>query len=195
MLPIADRHPDDAALAWFGRPAFQLVEQPSLRIAGWESQGHGDVVDLVGASYYLADENGGFEVLDPPASMGRYLRGRVYTEAPGATFDDGLDRERAALAHHLGHIVVNDRINLPEAATDFGSERWLAETGRWRREVRALEPSPAELDVDGRRTPGIRLGYGGYTGTTAAVDGRIVTLVLHNTEAPRVDARLVTRPE
>lgn len=194
VLPIPDRHPDDATLAWFGPPAFQLVDQPALRIAGWCSQGSDGRVDLVAVDYYLADRSGRFSVMDE-RGIGRRLRGRLFSEAPGATTYPGLRPERAALAHHLGDVVVNDRINAPGAPADAGSPGWLETTGAWRRDVRALEPSPAELDVDGRRVRGIRLGYGGYTGVTVDVAGRVVTLVLHDDERPRVDVRVVTRPE
>jgi len=193
-LPFADRHPDDAALAWFGRPVFQFVEQPALRFAAWESVSHDEVVDVLGATYYLADERGDFEELDH-ASIGRRLRGLVFSEVPGATRLPPLSATHAALVQHVNQVVTNDRINQAEFAPLFASEEWLAELDRWRAEVRALEPEPALLQVDGRRVAGIRVGYGGYTGTAATVDGRIVTLVLNDDEAARIDARLVTRPE
>jgi len=193
-LPFDDRHPDDAALAWFGRPVFQLVDQPALRFAAWEREGHGGVVDILGATYYLADERGRFA--EPEAlSIGPRLRGLVFTEVPGATRIPPLAAEHGALVQHLTQVVTNDRIGQAEFAPMFASEEWLAELDSWRRELRALEPQAAELEVDARRVPGIRLGYGGYTGTTVAVDGRIVTLVLHDEEAARVEARLVTRPD
>ena len=191
-LPFADRHPDDAALAWFGRPVFQLVEQPALRFAAWESENHNEVVEVLGATYYLADEWGEFAVLDQ-SSIGRRLRGLVFTEVPGATRLHPLPARQAALVQHLNQVVTTDRINQAEFAPLFASEEWLAELDRWRRELRALDPEPAQLEVDARRITGIRLRYGGYTGTAVAVGGRIVTLVLNDEEAPRVDARLVTR--
>ena len=193
-LPFADRHPDDAALAWFGRPVFQFVDQPALRFAAWESESHNETVDVLGATYYLADERGEFAVLDH-AGIGRRLRGLVFSEVPGATRLPPLPDRHAALVQHLTQVVTNDRINQTDFAPLFASEEWLAELDRWRRELRALEPEPAELDVDARRVAGIRLGYGGYTGTAADVGGRIVTLVLNDDEAVRIDARLVTRPE
>jgi len=196
-LPFADRHPDDAALAWFGRPVFQLVEQPALRFAAWEREGHGGVVDVLGATYYLADERGEFaeHAETDTLSIGLRLRGLVFTEVPGATRIPTLAAEHGALVQHLTQVVTNDRIGQAEFAPLFASEEWLAELDSWRLELRALEPQPAQLEVDARRVLGIRLVYGGYTGTTVAVDGRIVTLVLHDEEARRVDARLVTRPD
>ena len=193
-LPFADRHPDDAALAWFGRPVFQFVEQPALRFAAWESVSHDEVVDVLGATYYLADERGEFAELDH-TSIGRRLRGLVFSEVPGATILPSLTPTHAALVQHLNQVVTNDRINQADFAPLFASEEWLAELDRWRGELRALEPEPAELQVDANRVTGIRLRYGGYTGTAVAVDGRIVTLVLNDDEAVRIDARLVTRPE
>lgn len=193
-LPYEDRHPDDAALAWFGRPVFQFVDQPVLRFAAWESMGHDEVVDMVGATYYLADEQGEFAVHDQ-AGIGRRLLGLVFSEVPGATILPSLTPRHAALVQHLNQVVTNDRINQADFAPLFASEEWLAELDRWRGELRALEPEPAELEVDANRIAGIRLRYGGYTGTAVAVDGRIVTLVLNDDEAVRIDARLVTRPE
>ena len=193
-LPFDDRHPDDAALAWFGRPVFQLVDQPVLRFAAWEREGHGGRIDVLGATYYLADERGDFAETDT-LSIGPRLRGLVFSEVPGSTPMPPLTDEHGALVQHLTQVVTNDRIGQAEFAPMFASEEWLAELDSWRLELRALQPEPAELEVDGRRIPGIRLAYGGYTGTTVAVDGRVVTLVLHDAEASRVDARLVTRPD
>jgi hypothetical protein len=193
-LPFADRHPDDAALAWFGRPVFQLVDQPLLRFAAWETKSHDEAVDVLGATYYLADERGEFAVIDAH-SIGRRLRGLVFSEVPGATRLPPLPARHAALVQHLNQVVTNDRINQADFAPVFASEEWLAELDRWRTELRELAPEPADLEVDDRRVPGIRVAYGGYTGTSVAVGGRIVTLVLHEADARRVDARIVTRPD
>jgi hypothetical protein len=193
-LPFDDRHPDDAALAWFGRPVFQLVDQPVLRFAVWESESRDDTVVVLGATYYLADERGEFAALEPP-DIGRRLRGLVFTEVPGASRIPPHSDLRAALVQHLNQVVATDRVREPEFAPLFATEGWLAELDRWRLELRTLEPRTAELEVDGRRVSGIRLSYGGFTATATVVDGRIVTLVLHDGEAERVDARLVTRPD
>jgi len=193
-LPYDDRHPDDAALAWFGRPVFEIVGQPELRFAGWGMQGDGNEVTLLSGRYYLADADGKFREPEPLA-LGDFLRGEIISEVPGATYDEVLTGDRAALSHHLAHAVTNDRIGRPGARRDFGSPAWLAELDGWRDEVRALIPVPAELEVDGRPAPGIRLSYGGYTATTAAVSGRLVTLVLYDADAARIDRRLITRPD
>lgn len=179
-LPLDDRHPDDAALARFGEPAFELIDQPGLSTGGWESFATGSTVVTLGSGHYR--ENGD------------RLRGHVYTEVPGASRSPGLPDDRAALVHHLNYLVTNDRINQPDMPYAFASERWMAELERWRTDIHALAPSPDLLDIDGHPVTGICLHYGGYSATTVRTRGRVVTLAINDEDAAAVDTRIVHHP-
>lgn len=188
-LPIDDWHPSDAARARFGSPAYQLVEQPLLIAEAWGSFEIGNVPLSLEGTYWILDAVGDAWTDSTPA-----LRGTVVTSVPGAIGETPFRSPLAELVHYLCYIVTNDRINQPQMRAILGTPMWDRTLTVWRNQIYGLNAESAQLDVDGRLMTGIRASYGDYTATAAEVNGRVVTLVLHDEDAMRVDARIVLLP-
>jgi hypothetical protein len=192
-LPSPDRNPSEAAREAFGEPVFQLVEQSRVRFIGWAAEGPPEMPTILSTSHWVADDMGDFHFQDwPMGPLGIQLRGTLFTEVPGATIEPGLDHGHSALVRHLTHLVINDQINRPDFAYEFASPDWHQALQVLRDEVHALRPQVGSLNIDSETVRGLALAYGSYSATTVQIAGRVVTLVIHDEDAARIDTRIVT---
>jgi hypothetical protein len=191
--PPPPRQPDEERLAEFGSPVFGFLPQPRLRERGWSFAGSDGVTTRVAVHNWLADIAGDFHFVQYPVGpIGTELRGYVHTEVPRPSDGDGASM-RDTLDEHLNNAVTNYLINQPGYEPALASDEWQTEGRRLWEEVRARPDVDAEIVVDGVAYPAVRARYEGFTATTARVDSRVVTVVLHDEDASAIDSRLTRR--
>ncbi|MCU1585004.1 MAG: hypothetical protein JWM49_1560 [Microbacteriaceae bacterium] len=88
--------------------------------------------------------------------------------------------------------MINDQINQPDFPHEFASPEWHQALQVLRDEIHALRPHVESLDIDSKPVRGLGLDYGGYRATTVQREGRLVTLVIHDEDAARINTRIVT---
>lgn len=192
--------PDDAArLAEFGPPVFGFVPQPRLRERGWSWFARDGITVEAQAHYWLADANGDFGFTQSPLGLpGTELRGFVFTDVIGSTGrrDEPI---HAALVQHLDYVVSNYQ----KSRYEPGTPQWIDHGQSRRAAIETAELSPATLTVfddlaadppeQNRSVNAMSASAAVFSATTAAIDGRIVTVVIHHADREQIDIRLVRR--
>jgi len=181
---------DEARLVEFGPPIFGFVPQPRLQERGWDwVTSHGVTLEAE-AHYWLADRTGNFWFEDSPLGpVGlAELRGFVFTDRPGST-NRGGDPIRDALNQHLQYVVMNHTRNPHE----FGSREWADLHTSQQHLVEQSLARKAELQVDHKLYPAMAVTVAQFRATTAAISGRIVTVVLHEADFDKIEAVLTRR--
>lgn len=183
--------------AAFGPPVFGFTLQPALRERGWSWFTRAGNALEAQAHYWLADAHGDFRFHESAAGpVGTELRGFVFTDVPGSTGRAG-DPVREALSLHLGHVINDHR----KTHYEFGAGRRQERQSQRLQEIRALPGESSSLEI-GRldendldhayqTCAALRLRYAEFSAVAATSDGRVVTVVLHDDDAPRLDARLI----
>ena len=142
------------------------------------------------AHYWLADRTGNFWFEDSPAGpVGiAELRGFVFTDVPGSTSRGG-DPVRDALNQHLQYVVMNHAPNPHE----FGSRRWATHHAEQEQEIEVSSAEHSTLIVDERPHEAVTVRAAEFVATSAAIEGRIVTVVIHQADIDKIDLRLTYR--
>ncbi|MBB5641288.1 hypothetical protein [Cryobacterium roopkundense] len=181
---------DEARLVEFGPPIFGFVPQPRLQERGWSwCTSHGVTLEAE-AHYWLADRTGNFWFEDSPGGpVGiAELRGFVFTDRPGST-NRGGDPIRDALNQHLQYVVMNYTKNPHE----FGSKEWADLHTRQQHQVEQSLAQKADLPVDHKLYPAIAVTVAEFRATTAAISGRVVTVVIHESDNDKIEPVLTRR--
>jgi hypothetical protein len=186
--PARARQSDEERLAEFGPPVFTFVPQLRLAERGWSWSGIGGRTLEAQVHHWLADQNGNFWFEDTPSGPQGIaeLRGYVFTDDP-ESFEGMSNVLRAALDQHLGYVLLD------WDARDSSDYTELSRLPDVTEEIVAKRPSHATLPIDGIYHPAIRLEHNGWVGTSARVGYRLVTVVIHSSEIPKIDTMLTAR--
>lgn len=107
---------------------------------------------------------------------------------PGSTSRDG-EPIRNALNQHLQFIAMNCVKN----PNEFGSVQGARQRTQQQSEIERSLTCLSALTVDDTALPAMTTTNSGFTGTAMAVAARVVTVVVHASDAGEFDDRLTRR--